>query len=97
MVKHISHKQVSCPVARPLDVIGDGWSILVMRDVFEGLTRFDELQESSDLVGDILAACLHNLVEHGAMATVPTESSSHQEYRLTDEGRVFLPLLVATR
>ncbi|HGP0211113.1 TPA: winged helix-turn-helix transcriptional regulator [Pseudomonas aeruginosa] len=97
MVKRTSHKQASCPVARPLDVIGDGWSMLIVRDAFEGLTRFGEFQKSLGLAKNILAARLRNLVEHGVMVAVPAESGSHQEYRLTDKGRALFPLLVALR
>ncbi|VTQ02070.1 transcriptional regulator [Pseudomonas aeruginosa] len=97
MVKRTSHKQASCPVARPLDVIGDGWSMLIVRDAFEGLTRFGEFQKSLGLAKNILAARLRNLVEHGVMVAVPAESGSHQEYRLTDKGRALFPLLVAIR
>ncbi len=91
MVKRTSHKQASCPVARPLDVIGDGWSMLIVRDAFEGLTRFGEFQKSLGLAKNILAARLRNLVEHGVMVAVPAESGSHQEYRLTDKGRALFP------
>ena len=79
MVKRTSHKQASCPVARPLAVIGDGWSMLIVRDAFEGLARFGEFQKSLGLAKNILAARLRNLVEHGVMVAVPAESGSHQE------------------
>ena len=58
MVKRISHREARCPVARPLDAIGDWWSLLIVRDAFEGLTRFGEFQKSLGLAKNILSARL---------------------------------------
>jgi DNA-binding HxlR family transcriptional regulator len=98
MVKRISHRAASCPVARPLDAIGDWWSLLIVRDAFEGLTRFGEFQKSLGLAKNILSARLRNLVEHGILDTVPaSDGSAYREYVLTDKGRGLFPLLVALR
>lgn len=98
MVKRVSHKTASCPVARPLDAIGDGWSMLIVRDAFEGATRFGEFQQSLGLAKNILAARLRNLVEHGILEMVPpTEQCAYHQYMLTAKGRGLFPLLVALR
>lgn len=98
MVKRISHKESGCPVARPLDVIGDGWSLLIIRDVFDGLHRFGELQKNLGVAKNILAARLRNLLEHGILETVPVaDGSEYQEYVLTEKGRALFPILVALR
>ncbi|HEX7637839.1 MAG TPA: helix-turn-helix domain-containing protein, partial [Burkholderiaceae bacterium] len=98
MVKRTSHKAAGCPVARPLDAIGDGWSLLIVRDAFDGLTRFGEFQKSLGAAKNILAARLRNLVEHGILETVAAgDGGPHQEYVLTDKGRALFPLLVALR
>jgi DNA-binding HxlR family transcriptional regulator len=98
MVKRISHKESGCPVARPLDVIGDGWSLLIVRDIFDGLHRFGELQKNLGVAKNILAARLRNLVEHGILETVPVaDGSEYQEYVLTEKGRALFPILVALR
>ena len=98
MVKRTSHKGASCPVARPLDAIGDWWSLLIVRDAFEGLTRFGEFQKSLGLAKNILSARLRNLVEHGILATVPaSDGSAYRQYVLTDKGRGLFLLLVALR
>ncbi|KQV42839.1 helix-turn-helix domain-containing protein [Massilia sp. Root335] len=98
MVKRTSHQDVPCGVARPLDAIGDGWSLLIVRDCFGGLTRFGEFQRSLGLAKNILAARLRNLLDHGILDTVPAaDGGAHLEYRLTDKGRALFPLLVALR
>jgi DNA-binding HxlR family transcriptional regulator len=87
-----------CGVARPLDAIGDWWSLLIVRDAFDGLKRFGEFQKSLGLAKNILSARLRNLVAHGIMATVPaSDGSPYQEYVLTEKGRGLFLLLVALR
>jgi DNA-binding HxlR family transcriptional regulator len=98
MVKRTSHRQAKCPVARPLDAIGDWWSMLIIRDAFDGLRRFGEFQKNLGLAKNILSARLRNLVEHGILDTVPaTDGSAYQEYVLTEKGRGLFPVLVALR
>ena len=98
MVKRTSHEHASCPVARPLDAIGDGWSLLIIRDAFDGLRRFGQFQKSLGVARNILSARLNNLVEQGILHTVPAgDGSSYQEYALTDKGRGLFPVLAALR
>jgi len=98
MAKRVSHKDSLCGVARPLDAIGDWWSLLIVRDAFDGLRRFGEFQKSLGLAKNILAARLRNLVAHGIMDTeAASDSSPYQEYVLTEKGRGLFPLLVALR
>lgn len=98
MVKRTSHENSLCGVARPLDAIGDGWSLLIVRDAFDGLRRFGEFQKNLGLAKNILSSRLRHLVTHGILDTVAaTDGSSYQEYVLTDKGRALFPLLVALR
>jgi len=98
MVKRTSHKEARCPVARPLDAIGDWWSLLIVRDAFEGLRRFGEFQRSLGLAKNILSARLRNLVEHGILETAPaSDGSAYHEYVLTAKGQGLFPVLVALR
>jgi DNA-binding HxlR family transcriptional regulator len=98
MVKRTSHKQTSCPVARPLDAIGDWWSLLIIRDVFDGLHRFGEFQKSLGLAKNILSSRLRNLIEHDILKMVPaSDGSAYQEYVLTEKGLGLFPVLVALR
>jgi DNA-binding HxlR family transcriptional regulator len=98
MAKRISHQKSMCGVARPLDAIGDWWSLLIIRDAFDGLRRFGEFQKSLGLAKNILSARLRNLVSHGILDTVPaSDGSPYQEYVLTPKGRGLFPVLVALR
>lgn len=98
MAKRISHKESLCGVARPLDAIGDWWSLLIVRDAFDGLRRFGEFQKSLGLAKNILAVRLRNLVAHGILGTGPaSDGSGYQEYTLTEKGRGLFTLLVALR
>lgn len=98
MAKRVSQKGSMCGVARPLDAIGDGWSLLIVRDAFDGLSRFGEFQKSLGLAKNILSARLRNLVVHGILDTVPAaDGSPYQDYVLTAKGRGLFPVLVALR
>lgn len=98
MVKRTSHRKASCPVARPLDAIGDWWSLLIIRDAFDGLRRFGEFQKNLGLAKNILSARLHNLVTHGILDIGPaSDGSAYHEYVLTKKGRGLFHLLVALR
>lgn len=98
VVRRTSHQNADCPVARPLDAIGDGWSLLIVRDAFEGLRRFGQFQKSLGVAKNILTARLNNLVEQGILETVPaTDGSAYREYVLTAKGRGLFPVLVALR
>ena len=88
----------NCPIARALDVIGDWWSLLIVRDAFLGKRRFGEFQKSLGLAKNILCLRLQKLVAHGVLMTSPVEDgSAYQEYRLTDKGRSLYIVLIALR
>lgn len=98
MVQRTTHSSASCPVARPLDAIGDWWSLLIVRDAFDGLRRFGEFQKSLGLAKNILATRLRNLVEHGVLELAPaSDGSAYSEYVLTEKGLALFPVLVALR
>jgi DNA-binding HxlR family transcriptional regulator len=87
----------SCSIARSLGVLGERWTFLILRDAFEGLTRFDEFRRSLGIASDVLSTRLATLVEYGVMAKVdyqePGERRRHA-YVLTDAGRELLPLVM---
>jgi DNA-binding HxlR family transcriptional regulator len=88
MVKRTSLADADCPVARSLDVIGDWWSLLIVRDAFDGLRRFGEFQKSLGLAKNILTTRLRSLVAHGILELAPaSDGSAFQEYVLTAKGR----------
>ena len=66
MVKRKSHEAANCPVARSLDAIGDGWSLLIIRDALRGLRRFSEFQKSTGVAKNILTTRLRSLRAFGS-------------------------------
>jgi DNA-binding HxlR family transcriptional regulator len=87
-----------CPVARTLDVIGDWWSLLIVRDALLGKRRFGEFQKNLGLAKNILGTRLRKLVSHGVLETVPaSDGSAYQDYRLTEKGRRLHIVLIALR
>jgi DNA-binding HxlR family transcriptional regulator len=97
-MKRKSLDTANCPIARTLDVIGDWWSLLIVRDAFLGKRRFSEFQKSLGLAKNILCVRLQKLVSHGVLTTGPaSDGSAYQEYRLTEKGRSLYLVLVALR
>lgn len=85
-----------CPIARSLERVGEWWSILILRDAFYGLTRFDEFQKSLDIAPNMLTRRLNALVEEGLLERhLYCEKPPRHEYRLTQRGRDFRPVLLA--
>lgn len=81
-----------CPVARALDVVGDWWTLLIIRDAFAGVTRFGDFQKHLGVAKNILATRLKDMVEQGLLVT--REVGARSEYQLTDKGRALMPVLV---
>lgn len=87
-----------CPVARALDLIGDRWSLLIVRDAFDGVSRFGDFQRSLGMARNILADRLRRLVEAGVLEMRPAaEGSAYQEYVLTARGLDLFAVVVALR
>ncbi len=88
----------TCPVARSLDLVGDRWSLLIVRDAFDGTRRFGDFQRGLGVARSILADRLRRLVEEGILAVQPaSDGSSYQEYVLTPRGEQLFPVVVALR
>ena len=87
-----------CSLARTVAVIGDRWSLLVVRDAFDGVRRFSDFQRSLGVARNILSDRLRRLVDAGILATQPaSDSSAYQEYVLTEQGKSLFPVVVALR
>lgn len=85
-----------CPVARSLGRLGDAWSMLILRDAFYGMTRFDEWERSLGIAPNILTARLKALVEDGLLERHRySERPPRDEYRLTEAGRDARPVILA--
>lgn len=98
MVKRVSLWDAGCPVARALDVIGDWWSLLIIRDAFDGVRRFTELQTGLGIAKGMLATRLRDLTERGILETAPaSDGTAYREYVLTEKGRGLFLVIVALR
>jgi DNA-binding HxlR family transcriptional regulator len=85
-----------CPVARSLERIGERWTILILRDAMNGITRFDDFQASLGVSTNILSARLSKLVDEGLLEKKRyAEKPARFEYVLTDRARDFRPVLWA--
>jgi DNA-binding HxlR family transcriptional regulator len=95
-MQHKSFRNMSCPIARSLERVGEWWSMLIMRDALHGLTRFDEFQKSLGIAPNMLTRRLNALVEAGLLerCLYSTHPPRH-EYRPTARGRDFRQVLIA--
>jgi len=97
-MKHKSNETSICPVARSLDVIGEWWSLLIVRDAMLGVKRFSDFQRRLGMAKNILSARLKRLAEAGVLEIVPaSDGSAYQEYELTEKGKALQPTLLALR
>lgn len=92
-------KRSVCPVSCALEIVGDRWTLLVVRDLFLGKSRFGEFADSPErIASNILATRLERLVKQGMVqARKSTAREGAQEYALTAKGRTLLPVLEAIR
>jgi DNA-binding HxlR family transcriptional regulator len=87
-----------CSVARTAEVVGDGWTVLILRDLFNGVRRFDDLAAHLGIARNVLTRRLAGLVDEGIVARVPYRepgARERHEYRLTPAGRELRPVLLA--
>lgn len=97
-MKRKSLDNAPCPIARTLDVVGDWWSLLIVRDALLGATRFSEFQKNLGVAKNILTTRLKTLVAQGIFDVKPaSDGSAYQDYVLTAKGRGLFPVLVALR
>ncbi|MEV8598121.1 winged helix-turn-helix transcriptional regulator [Streptomyces sp. NPDC052012] len=96
MARRTSLGDADCAIAQALDVVGDWWTLLIVRDTARGVHRFDELQRELGLSRKVLTERLRLLVEAEVLTRVPYQDRPvRHEYRLTPRGRALLPVLVA--
>ncbi|MEU8470713.1 helix-turn-helix domain-containing protein [Streptomyces sp. NPDC029006] len=86
-----------CPVARTLDLVGDRWSLLVIRDAMDGARSFTEFQRRTGIARNILTDRLRKLTAHGLLVQRTAPSGRRQEYVLTDTGRDLFPVILTLR
>ena len=97
-MQRTSFETMNCSVAQCLEVVGEWWSMLIVRDAFLGVRRFDDFQTRLGISRNILNVRLTSLVDAGVLERVPyQERPPRHEYRLTDKGRELWPVLTAMR
>ena len=95
-MKYSDHHDKPCPLAQTLGIVGDNWTLLILRNAFLGAKRFDDFQQQLGLTRHVLTDRLKKLVEHDIFKKVPYgASSSRFEYRLTPKGAALSPVLMA--
>jgi DNA-binding HxlR family transcriptional regulator len=88
----------NCSIARALEIVGERWTLLIVRDAFLGLRRFDQFQESLGIARNVLADRLNRLVEEGILERVRySERPERFDYTLTRKGRELGIALAALR
>lgn len=88
--------EMECSVARTLEVVGDRWTLLILRDALYGVRRFDDFRRDLGIARNILTDRLNRLVDQGVLERhLYEEHPPRHEYRLTDKGRDLLPVVLA--
>jgi DNA-binding HxlR family transcriptional regulator len=88
--------EMPCSIARTAAIIGDRWTLLILRNAFLGMRRFEDFQANLGLTRHLLASRLKRLVAEGILARVPYQQAPlRHEYRLTDKGKALYPVLLA--
>ncbi len=97
-MKRRSLARVPCPIARALDQIGEWWSLMIVRDAFMGLSRFEEFQADLGISRNALTTRLAKLVKAGVLERVPvTPGARRKRYRLTAKGKDLFATVIALR
>jgi DNA-binding HxlR family transcriptional regulator len=97
-MQRTSFEDVNCSVAQCLEIVGEWWSLLIVRDAFLGVTRFEDLQARLGISRNILTQRLNRLVDKGVLKRVPyQERPPRSEYRLTEKGRDLWHVVTAMR
>ena len=81
MALGLGYEKQDCSVARALEVVGERWTLLIVRDLFLGVRRFSDLQLRLDISKGVLSERLNHLIEHGIVTK--TAGTGHGEYELT--------------
>jgi DNA-binding HxlR family transcriptional regulator len=90
----------NCPVGKSLELLGEKWTLLIVRDALNGVRRFDDFRRHMGLSEAVLADRLRKLVEAGVLETRPYQEPGKRErveYRLTHKGRELLPVIIALK
>lgn len=87
----------TCPVARTVDLVGDRWSLLIVRDAMDGPASFTDFRQRLGIARNILTDRLHRLVDDGILATTAVPGGKRHLYELTEAGKELFTTIVALR
>jgi DNA-binding HxlR family transcriptional regulator len=91
-----SFKNIDCPVAQGAELIGDKWKIMILRNAFFGMTRFDDFLQSLNISSKVLSARLAEMVDDGILARETSETDKRAKlYSLTEKGKDLLTFTVS--
>jgi DNA-binding HxlR family transcriptional regulator len=96
-VRYEDLADLPCSITRPLVILGDRWTLLVLKASFAGVRRFNEFQSALGISRSRLQDRLGRLVEHGILDRRQAADGAHVEYRLTRKGHDIYPVLMAIR
>jgi len=88
----------TCTIGRTMEILGEKWTLVVLREVFNGIRRFDDMRQRTQIPRQVLANRLASLVEHGLLRREPYQEPGarvRHEYRLTPKGFDLYPVLIA--
>lgn len=94
-MKYKSFDHMNCSLAQTLNIIGERWTLLILRDAFFGARRFGQFERSLGIAKNILAARLNLLVDEGILEKRESAEGAHPEYLLTEKGLDLQPILLA--
>ncbi len=94
-MKYKSLAHMNCSLAQTLEVVGERWTLMILRDAFFGAKRFGQFQKSLGISKNILTSRLNRLVEEGILDKHPSPDGAHQEYRLTERGYDLQPAMLS--
>ena len=93
-MKHTSFKDMNCSLAQSLEIVGERWSLLIIRDTAFGIRRFDDIQKRLGIARNILTQRLSKLTNEGILVKARGKAG-RMEYQLTDKGWDLQPLLLS--
>ncbi|HUS22086.1 MAG TPA: helix-turn-helix domain-containing protein [Aeromicrobium sp.] len=97
-MRKASFADMNCSIAQALEVVGEWWTLLILRDCFLGVRRFDDFVERLGIARNVLTSRLETLVAAGVLERQPyDEARGRYDYALTDKGRALWPVLTAMR
>lgn len=94
-MKYKCFADMNCSLAQALDIVGERWTLLILRDAFFGVRRFVHFERNLGIAKNILTARLNRLVDEGLLDKRPSDGTAHPEYVLTEAGWDLQPVLLA--